>query len=179
MTKPLEDYPHVQVDRCNCCGEDVIWVRGASGIAIPVNREPVPDGEVIIIMGEVQPPLNELLEAILGPDVRYKQHVMTCPELRTEEGQRRRLEKAMSKPAHNHKIERCNCGADFFFAPSAKGNGKNIPVCQHPDPTGNLFLNDKGEAVYVSGQNPAPPGAQLYKSHFADCPHAAQHRTKK
>lgn len=177
--KPLEEYPHTQADRCCCCGEDIVWVRGASGIAIPVNPEPVPTGELIILMGEVQPPLNELLEAIVGPDVRYTQHVFTCSELRSDEAKRRRLEKAMSKPAHTHKTERCNCGADFFFAPSAKGNGKSIPVNVSPDPTGNLFLNDNGEAVYVSGQNPAPPGANLYTSHFANCPHATQYRSKK
>lgn len=84
----------------------------------------------------------------------------------------------MSRPKHPHEIKNCNCGARMFFAPSATSQ-KKIPMCEQPDPTGNIFLNDKHEAVYVSAKNPAPVGATLYTSHFADCPHAAQFRTNK
>jgi len=177
--KSLEEYSHTQPDRCNLCGNDIIWVKGASGIAIPVDPEPVRDGGLIIIMGIVQPPLNDLLDMIHGPDTRYREHVRTCSELRSDEAIQQRIEKAMSKAPHPHEIKNCNCGAPMFFAPSALGNGKKLPLCAEPSPTGNVFLNDKHEAVQVSGKNPAPAGATLYLSHFANCPHKEQFRTQR
>lgn len=178
--RPLDEYPNVQPERCAMCGEDIIWVKGASGIAIPVNPEPDRAGSIVIITGVVQPPLNDLLELIFGPDVRYTNHVMTCTELRAEDGQLRRLGKDMAKSAHPHAIEKCNCGAMFFKAPSAASDGsKKVPLCEHPDPTGNIFLDDQHRAVYVSGKNQPPANAVLYKSHFVDCPHASQFRTKR
>lgn len=174
--KPLEDYNHTQPDRCNQCGADIVWVRLVSGNCIPVDPEPVPDGELIIITGIIQPPLPSLLDRIFGPECRYRQHVRSCTQLSAEDG--RRMEKTMATAAHPHPVTKCRCGASMFMAPSDT-SGKMVPLQELPNPTGNIFLNSKHEAVYVSGKNPAPHGATLYTSHFADCPRAAQFRTKK
>ncbi len=176
--KPLDEYPHCEPDRCNVCGQEVVWVRSISGNVTAVDPEPVEGGELIIITGVIQPPLSELLGRIFGPSTRYRQHLRTCSELSTDEKQRSH-EKTMSQAPHPHEVKNCECGASMFFAPSAKGNGKKLPLCAHPSPVGNIFLNAKHEAVHVSGQNPAPPGAMLYQSHFADCPLANKFRTPK
>lgn len=79
--------------------------------------------------------------------------------------------------SHPHEVKNCNCGASMFMAPTKAG--KKVPLCERPDPLGTIYLNDEHEAVYVSGENPAPPGASLYRTHFADCPFAEQFRTKR
>ena len=176
--KPLDEYNHTQPDRCNVCGQDVVWVRSVTGNCVPVDPEPVRDGELTIITGIIQPPLPDLLDLIFGPDCRYRQHARTCSELSTRDGVQQRIERAMSTPAHPHEVTTCGCGARMFMAPSAT-SGKKIPMQERPSPTGNIFLNEKHEAVYVSAKNPAPAGCTLYTSHFADCPMASQYRTKK
>ena len=176
--RPLDDYPHCEPARCNVCGQDIVWVRSLSGNVTAVDVEPVPNGELTIITGVIQPPLDGLSDLIFGPESRYTHHSRTCTELDTQEKQRNH-ERTMSKTPHPHEVKNCQCGASMFFAPSAKGNDKKIPLCAQPIPTGNIFLNEKHEAVYVSGANPAPPGATLYQSHFADCPFSSQFRSKK
>lgn len=176
--KPLEEYNHTQPDRCNMCGADIIWVKSVGGNCLPVDPAPVPDGELIIITGIIQPPLPSLLDLIFGPECRYRQHVRSCTQLSAEDGHR--IEKAMATAPHPHPVTNCNCGARMFMAPSAaSGGAKKIPMQELPTPIGNIFLNDKHEAVYVSAKNPAPAGATLYMSHFADCKFADQFRTKK
>lgn len=73
-------------------------------------------------------------------------------------------------------VLRCECGADFFFAPSEKD--KPIPLCVKPVENGNIFLRG-GKAIYVSKRNPLPEGVSRYVSHFSDCPKAEQFRTQK
>lgn len=176
--RPLDEYPHCEPDRCNVCGQDIIWVRSISGNVTAVDPEPVPGGELVIITGIIQPPLDGLSDLIFGPNARYRHHVRTCHELEPQERQEG-YEKAMSTAPHPHEVSNCKCGASMFFAPSAKGNDKKIPLCAQPHPVGNIFLNEKHEAVYVSQKNPAPPGTTLYQSHFADCPFSEQFRTPK
>lgn len=176
--RPLEEYPHCDPSTCNVCGATIVWVRSLSGNVTAVDPEPVLDGELTIITGIIQPPLEGLSDLIFGPHNRYRHHLRTCEQLETQERQRG-FEKAMSKTPHPHEVKNCICGASMFFAPSALGNDKKIPLCSEPSPVGNIYLNDQHQAVYVSQKNPAPPGSQLYKSHFADCPHSAQFRTKK
>src|ERR1700722_6700226 len=106
--KPLEEYNHTQPDRCNVCGAEIVWVKGVSGLCVPVDPEPVTWGELVIITGIIQPPLDSLLDLIFGPDCRYTSHVRTCSELRTEEAQQQRIERAMSKAPHPHAITNCN-----------------------------------------------------------------------
>lgn len=176
--RPLDEYPHCEPDRCGACGADIVWVQTINGNAVAVDPLPVDGGELVIITGLIQPPLDGLTEAIFGQSARYKSHLRTCSDLNDELKQRSH-ERAMSKAAHPHEITNCNCGARMFFAPSAKGNGKKLPLCELPSPVGNVFLNDRHEGVHVSAANPAPPGALLYMSHFVDCPNKEQFRTKK
>ncbi len=69
---------------------------------------------------------------------------------------------------------RCkSCGQRIYWATTATGNA--MPVTAVPSPDGNLSLRWNGRrvlAVYVSGDVVGP----RRKSHFADCPHAAEHR---
>lgn len=176
--KDLDEYNHTQPDTCHQCGQNIIWVKSVSGNCLPVDPEPVRDGELIIITGIIQPPLPTPLELILGPECRYRHHLRTCSELRSEDGVQQRIEKAVATAAHPHPVTKCRCGASMFMAPSAT-SGKMVPLQELPTPTGNIFLNSKHEAVYVSTKNPAPHGSTLYTSHFADCPHADQFRSKK
>lgn len=176
--KQLEDYDHTQADRCNMCGADIVWVRTGASTFIPVDPAPVPGGELSIIAGIVQPPLGDLLDLIHGPDNRYTQHVRTCSELQGEEIIQQRIEEAMSKAPHPHEVKNCNCGESVFLAPSAASQ-KKIPLHSVADPTGNVFLNDKHEAVYVSAKNTPPQGATLYRNHIGSCPHSDQYRSPK
>jgi hypothetical protein len=68
-----------------------------------------------------------------------------------------------------------SCGAEIFWAKTT--TGRNIPLDADKVgplmvPDGNLDFVDSG-AVMVVG-----PGGKM-RSHFATCPNAAQHRTRK
>jgi len=71
--------------------------------------------------------------------------------------------------------EQCrSCGATIIFVKTAKG--KSMPLDVQPADDGNIIVVD-GVAVYLKGE--APPNKLRWKSHFATCPQAAQHRKKK
>lgn len=62
-----------------------------------------------------------------------------------------------------------SCGAAIIWA--VTGNGKKMPVDAKPTTDGNLVLEGtEPTAVYVD------PGTGTHTSHFATCPHAAEHR---
>lgn len=71
---------------------------------------------------------------------------------------------------------RCSsCGAEIWWAMTLAG--KNMPLDAEPSSDGNIRINDDGRA-YVVGplELLVPHVGHTYKSHFATCPHAAQHR---
>jgi hypothetical protein len=66
-----------------------------------------------------------------------------------------------------------SCGAPIIFART--GSGKAIPIDAEPNPAGNIELAD-GTAKSWGTSHQWPPGADRYTTHFATCPHAAEHR---
>jgi len=63
-----------------------------------------------------------------------------------------------------------SCGAPIRWAKTAQG--KRMPLNPAPDPRGRLALDATG--LIVQGELAA--AGDRYTSHFATCPHAAQHR---
>jgi hypothetical protein len=56
--------------------------------------------------------------------------------------------------------------------------GRKMPLDAKPDPKGNLVVID-GVAHHVHENGAAfPDTAERYRSHFATCPNAAQHRRR-
>jgi hypothetical protein len=73
-----------------------------------------------------------------------------------------------------------SCGAEIFWA-MTKGNRK-MPVDSLPSPGGNLTIveNKNGEPVALNaGPGPYLFPCKLYKSHFATCPNATEHRRER
>ena len=66
-----------------------------------------------------------------------------------------------------------SCGAAIFWERTK--NGKHIPVDAAPSPDGNIEM--RGGIAHVVGDE--LPLAPRFKSHFATCPNAAQHRKAK
>ena len=72
-----------------------------------------------------------------------------------------------------------SCRAPMIWARTE--NGKNVPLDAEPTPAGNIHLRADGVAVYVKKDqmdNPLFPPERRYKSHYATCPHAPEHRRK-
>ena len=74
-----------------------------------------------------------------------------------------------------------SCGAEIVWARSS-ASGKPFPVDAEPTDTGNVRL-EKGKATVLSrGQlqelSPLERGT-LHLSHFATCPNARDHRTRR
>jgi hypothetical protein len=71
------------------------------------------------------------------------------------------------------------CGNEIIWARTE--TGKRMPIDPTPSPDGNLVLS-RGEMLPtvrpVSRISDRAPGTPLYKSHFATCKQASQHRAK-
>jgi hypothetical protein len=65
-----------------------------------------------------------------------------------------------------------SCGAAIIWAVTE--TGKRMPVDAIPSDAGNILLAD-GIAVIAKNDDTAADN-ELHTSHFATCPHAAQHR---
>ena len=69
-----------------------------------------------------------------------------------------------------------SCGQKILWAITPAN--KRMPLDPTPVPDGNIVLVTRGEflsPLAVTGAS----GSPRYKSHFATCPNAAQHRRKK
>lgn len=71
--------------KCRSCGADVRWcITAASGKRMPVDVEPVPDGNVWVDRIEQGTPIVEVV--LTGADVpanialRYQSHFVSCPD---------------------------------------------------------------------------------------------------
>ena len=68
------------------------------------------------------------------------------------------------------------CKAPVMWAETER-NGKPIPLDPEPVPDGNLGIRDDGRVYHVAqGQGVLDLGVPLYKTHFATCPDADEHR---
>lgn len=75
------------VSRCRTCHQAIWWAQTGSGRRIPIDPEPVPDGNVVVehpgdhgeamvtVLGR---PEEQQLYADVGP--RYQSHFATCPQ---------------------------------------------------------------------------------------------------
>lgn len=62
--------------KCRSCGAPVFWARTTNDKNIPVDAEPVEDGNFHVIAGQV---VYHLAPA-MGEQPKYKSHFATCPE---------------------------------------------------------------------------------------------------
>lgn len=67
-----------------------------------------------------------------------------------------------------------SCGAKILWV--ELGSTRRMPVDAEPVEGGNVLLRG-GFAEIIKPQE-VLPGTPLYKSHFATCPHADQHRKR-
>lgn len=76
--------------------------------------------------------------------------------------------------------EKCkSCGAPIIWATTQKG--KLMPLDAAPDPDGNLAVSRWATVIAVHPRTELTDtqGFPTHKSHFATCPHAAEHRRKR
>lgn len=72
-----------------------------------------------------------------------------------------------------------SCGAQIIWAVTQKN--RNIPLDPVPVADGNITLEQRGAelAPLAIANAIRAPGILYYKSHFATCPNAANHRRSK
>ena len=71
----------MQVTNCRSCGAPIVWVRSVNGVPMPLDADPVPDGNVYVRGGVghvVAGPMDLLFEADAGTSL-YTVHHATCP----------------------------------------------------------------------------------------------------
>jgi len=65
-------------DSCRSCGAAITWVKTSAGKTMPVDAEPVADGNLVIEDGVVRY-LSSNQVAMFVPANKYKSHFATCP----------------------------------------------------------------------------------------------------
>jgi hypothetical protein len=60
---------------CRSCGAEVVWAATVKGRRIPLDAQPVADGNMTLVDGIAHLLLQEPLEQ----QVRYRTHFSTCP----------------------------------------------------------------------------------------------------
>jgi len=74
-------------------------------------------------------------------------------------------------------MPRCrSCNQEIRWCETA--TGQKMPVDLMPEADGSLMILPTGRIRVVPVEDRAACVAPLYKSHFATCPHAEQHRQK-
>lgn len=67
---------------CRSCGAPVTWTLTVKGKRIPLNPEPVPDGNIVPVIIDGERRARVVTEANPAPDgvQRFKSHYATCPQ---------------------------------------------------------------------------------------------------
>ena len=67
---------------CKSCGADIRWEISDHGKRLPLDVEPVADGNLVIVAGVVAPYIPELNATMSSgaPRPRYVSHFATCPQ---------------------------------------------------------------------------------------------------
>ena len=66
--------------KCGSCGADIIWVKTVAGNWQPLDAEPNPKGNIVLIDGFAHVLKGELFEPMIDPGKeRYLSHFATCP----------------------------------------------------------------------------------------------------
>lgn len=70
----------MQKGTCRSCGAPLLWIRtSATDSLMPLDAEPVRDGNIILVDGKAHVMRGDLFEDMLeGP--RYVSHHATCPQ---------------------------------------------------------------------------------------------------
>lgn len=68
--------------KCRLCGAFIKWIHASlTGALVPLNAEPDPKGNYVLVDGQAQLLRGDLWEEIVqGP--RYRSHVETCSDAR-------------------------------------------------------------------------------------------------
>lgn len=63
---------------CRSCGARIRWARTLKGKAIPLDRSPVDDGNLVVVAGVAMSRANATARGA-GPLPLFKAHFATCP----------------------------------------------------------------------------------------------------
>jgi hypothetical protein len=63
---------------CKSCGAPIRWVKTATGKAMPLDANPTPKGNVIIVKGVAQIG-GDHPDLLPGEALRFTSHFATCP----------------------------------------------------------------------------------------------------
>ena len=75
---------------CKSCHAEMVWCVSTNGHRMPVDPEPVPDGNLIVV-GTGRAPNGDVLDRVLvlgkgdvplGDPPRFQSHFVTCPDAR-------------------------------------------------------------------------------------------------
>jgi hypothetical protein len=64
---------------CRSCNAPVLWVRTTSGALMPLDAEPVENGNIALIDGVAHTRRGDLFEEMLPDGPRYQSHFASCP----------------------------------------------------------------------------------------------------
>lgn len=67
-------------DRCSSCQAPIIWSVTETGRKCPIDADPVPDGNLILVKQLIGPPLMKVFNEKTHPNWprRYVSHFATC-----------------------------------------------------------------------------------------------------
>jgi hypothetical protein len=73
------------VSACRSCRAPIVWARTVNGKRMPVDRDPTPDGNLVLAVPGVDD--TEPYVTVVDPDQpmlddppRYRSHYATCPD---------------------------------------------------------------------------------------------------
>lgn len=67
---------------CSTCGKRIIWCRTELGKKMPIDPEPTPDGNLVLVGGELLPTVRSASRNVYQPgQALYKSHFATCKEI--------------------------------------------------------------------------------------------------
>jgi hypothetical protein len=69
------------VSRCRSCGAPIRWTRTEKGRRMPIDPEPVPEGNIVLReLDEATPLALSVPPAAFPDEPRYLSHFATCPD---------------------------------------------------------------------------------------------------
>jgi hypothetical protein len=70
------------VSICRSCRARITWLETAGGKKIPVDEDPVPDGNIVVVGGMAHVLGKHDVSELAFTEPRYKSHFVTCPQAR-------------------------------------------------------------------------------------------------
>lgn len=73
-----------EITPCRSCKAPIMWVHHSrTGSIMPLDAEPVPDGNITLVDGLAHVHNGELFEEMMPEGPRYRSHFVTCPDAAT------------------------------------------------------------------------------------------------